>query len=147
MRVLSGCFLGNWLVIAGSIPHLVDHCELILGCCDLGIVITLEKLNLEPTHRAQYLNADRHHLKLGLSNRFSNFQVLRCGGQVVSVTVSAFEDVTADSKPHSLSGMLCAQRQGYDAPPSVAIEESLVCLSRQFGNTSSHPKGMRPCVK
>ena len=45
---------------------------------------------------------------------------------------------------HTTSGMIRSQRQYQDAPPSVAVEESLVYLSRQSVNVSPLYVGVPP---
>ena len=55
-RIWLLCFLNDWLVIAELVPYLLEHYKLFLQFSkDLGIVITSEKLDLEPTSKTQYL--------------------------------------------------------------------------------------------
>ena len=48
--------MDNWFVIAESVSRLQEyHIFLLQLCKDLGIVITIEKSDLELTNKAQYL--------------------------------------------------------------------------------------------
>ena len=49
-------YLDNWLVITDSVACLQEHWDLLLQLCkDLRIIINWEKLDLEPTSKAQHL--------------------------------------------------------------------------------------------
>ena len=50
------CYLGDWLVIAESVPLLLQHCkQFLLLYKDLGVAINIVKSDLKLFSMAQYL--------------------------------------------------------------------------------------------
>ena len=120
-------YLDDGLIIADSVPHLLEYLELPLNLCKyLGLVVNWEKSDLELTNKAQYLRLLRHHPGESLSHGLLNCRIPERGGQLSPSFISLCKNVAADFWPHRLPGMVCFENQSQDAASSLAAGVALV---------------------
>ena len=99
------CCLGDWLIIVEWVCHLLEYQGLLPWLCqDLGIVINMEKSNLELYQQGPASqDTGRHHPRKDLSHGLSDCHILRYGKQVSPSSVSTSKVVASDSRPQGLT--------------------------------------------
>ena len=98
-RDLAASLLGQLVGCSSQFFFLLEHCMLLLHLC----------LGLE-CHQLGEIRPRANQIGGGLSDGLSDYQILRCGGQVPPSSVPTCEDVEAEFRLHGLSGTVCAQR-------------------------------------
>ena len=131
--------MNDWLVIADSIPQLMEHHQLLLQLfTGLENGISWEKLDLVPKTKVQYLGVLAVEDVL---SRLLNHQISESGDTISCIPHSTSIASAVASWPHGISRVPCSTWQSQDASPSVAALKSQVLFHRQTGDTSSYLGG------
>ena len=96
-------YLDDWLIIMESVVYLQEHPEP-RDCHQCG------EIRPQADQQGSVSEWWKHHMRKGLSDGLSDYQIAKYGGQVLLSSISTYEDVGADSLPLGLSGIICFQR-------------------------------------
>ena len=130
-----------WLVIAKSVPRLLEYEEhLFLLCKDLGIVINWEKKSLRANQQGSTSqNADRHHSREGLPNGLLNCQGMGCGGQIPSFIISRGKGEDASPLVATEVKLVTGDRWSCDTSPVITFVCQMLAAGRMVGIRSPSP--------